>query len=676
MHLSKNIYFLAQSALRRMLFSCNTTGVYTAVFALLGAFAVAAQEAEADAPADAPELGWADGEAAFGWVEGWVRGEAGVPADADLPGQSVTRLFGVSVTLRDQGRVLGRGEAYRKDVADTVDRPGKPVKMAGLLAAATRKALDELRDKQMKRAVELGIKDPKLFEQALLDTRKRVQVDLQLGHSLSSIVLPLNAPDNAVFTQYAPGYHGLRLSGPIAADASYAWPATELSRNTTPPRMVFTLLQDQGFDAQDLALVARGDGPALQRFKILHIVRTGAGQPVHQLTRGNLMLNQQVIDGRTIAGLAERVARYLDRLIYDNPRTGAPMARGTYLPSAQRYAPASSDPLETSLLCYATTRHAQVAIAANLTPEDMRERSKRALRLALRLAPDALPNEQEAAPKHLTAAFVLLTLCETPVKLLPDQLVLRDRIGQTLLALKHPEGGGFRVALDNDQRLSRESAAVVTAALAAWHRQTRSKSLAEPVWSVLDQLLQANAKDPRAIDMFWISLSLDMSGQALAAAQPDPQAAAKKLEAWRAQQAEYLERLSDLQIRTTPVLGPNDVLGGFVYQEALPGTPPNPTWRSSLAVGVLAFALREPDIVPIEQAFGPILNAQLGARFLGQLIVTPASTFYMRDPQPAMGGVRNTLWDNTLSPVNASMVLLALAEMQQSLNELEVQSNN
>lgn len=654
-----------------MLLKCNILGLMLAWAMLIGANPALAQEGASEAAKDAPSVGWADGEAAFGWAQGWIRSKDGVPDDAELPDRSVTTLFGVYVTLRDEGKVLGWGEAIRPDIKDAIDQPGKPIQLAPLLAAATRQALDRLKDKQMKRAIELKIKDPELLQIAIMDARSRVQLDIQIGHSLESIVLPARAPDEAVFTTFAPGYHGLRLAGPLAGKANYAWPAIELSRNNSPLRQIYRLMDLQGYDADELPLVARADGPALQRFNVIHLVRPGPAQPTRQLIRGNVFLKQQVIDNRTIAGLAERIARHLDQLISTDPRTGDERVRGTYQPSLQRYAPQWADARETALLSYALTRHASIALDADLAGESMHARATRVLRLVDQLAPAAIPDNQP--PKHLTAAFLLLTLCETPERLTPDQIDLRQRLGQALLSLKHPDGGGYRIEKDSDTRLPRASAAVITAALASYYDSTRSKSLVEPVWDVLTDLMKANANidESRVVDLLWVAHALDAAGPNLAKVQADPKSAAKTLDAWRKQLADYLELLSQQQIVSKPILGPEDVTGGFILQKPIPGTPPEPTWRSAMPTALLAFGLRDTGIIPADKNFGPILTAGLGARFLGQLIITPPSAYYLRDTEPALGGVRRTLWDNTLYPDCSAITLIALAELQQTLNDLE-----
>lgn len=629
-----------------------------------------AQEAGPKPAQDAPSVGWADGEAAFAWAQGWLRNEQGIPDDAELPDRAVTHLFGIYVTLRDEGKVLGRGEAIRTDIKDVIDQPGKPIQLAPLLAAAMRQALDELKDKQMKRAIELNIKKPEMLQIAIREALQRVQLDLQLGHSLTSIVLPAHAKDPDVFATFAPGYHGLRMAGPLAGKADYAWPATELAHNNPAPRTIYRLMDQQGYDADELPLVARAQGPALQRFQTIHLVRPRPAQPMRQLTRGNVLLKQQVIDARTIAGLAERVARHLDQRIVIDTLNDQQRVRGTYQPSLKRHAPQWADPRESALLCYALTRHATIAIDADLGSTTMQARAQRVLRLADGLALAALPDA--GPPKHLTAAFLLLTYCQTPAKLNPDQLVTRNRLGQALLALKRPEGG-YRIEVDSDKSLPRASAAVVTAALAAYYDASRSRSLAQPLWDVIADLMNANAgiENARVIDLLWVAHALDAAGPLLAKAQPDPDAAAQTLDRWRKAIAQYLEILADQQLRSKPILGPDDVIGGFILEKPAPGTPPEPSWQSAMPTALFALGLREPAIIPADQQFGPALTAGLAARYLGQLIITPPSTYYLRDTEPALGGVRRTLWDNTLYPDCSALTLLALAELQHTLRQLE-----
>lgn len=652
----------------RMLLGRNTPGRWAV--RLVGVLLAAAWAGSAAGQADAraPALAATDGESAFDWVQDWVRADAGVPGRDALPDRPVTGVFGVYVTLRDEGRVMGRGQALREDVDATVDRPGPPVQLAELLAAATVQALDQMRDKMMQRAVEIGLNDPDLFKQGYLAARQRVQVDVQIGHNLESIVLPIDGEDAAVFATFAPGFHGLRMAGNIAAAPDYAWPATELSRNTTPIRLILRLLDEQGYDPDDLPLVARADGPSLQRFEVLHLVRPRPAQPMRMLTRGNMVLQQQVIDQRTIDGLAERVARYLDRLIDQQPG-GRWTVRGTYQPSMERYAPQRAEPRQAALVCYALMRHARIKLDAEDGGKAITGRAQRVLELVEQLESSALP--EPGKPKHLTAAFLLMALCESPINLDPPLIALRDRLGNALIEMRHPDGGGFRVMADEDRRLPRASAAVVTAALAAWYEQTRKRERVGPIWAVLDDLMAVNADDARVVDLVWVSIALSKAGTLLAEHHPQTDQATQQLAAWKSTMAEQAALLGEQQVRGNPVLGPNDVIGGFLLTPAPPGSPPNPTWQSTMPLTIIAVSLRDPTIVPPQRNFGPLLTAGLGARFIGQLILTESSAFYMRDVRPALGGVRNTLWDNTLYPDCSSMALLALAELEQTLQQLE-----
>ena len=656
----------------------NTMPVLAALVLVFAARAATAQVAgdgekpAGDSPAkQGPALERVDAEIAFDWVQAWVRSEDGVPANTDLPENRVTGLFGVYVILREDGKVLGRGQALRSDVDKTIDQPGPPLQMATLLAAATRQALDELQRRHAEEAKERGVDDPKMVKLTLMAKRERLQVDLQLGYKLESIRLPRDSDKGAILNTFAPGFHGLRMDGPLSANADYAWPAVELASNNPPPRQLFRLLKDQGYEADDLPLIAREDGPSLQRFEVLHVVRPRQAQPMRQLVRGGLVLRDQAVDTTILAGLSEYVARYLDALIvYDN-NTGQMVVRGVYQPSNDRYLPQVSDDLDSALLGYAVMRHARVAIEAGVGGPTMEARAKRVLRLVNVLTPRALPKDK--TPKQLTVAFLLLALCESPIDLQPKQVAVRDRLGAALLALRHAEGG-YSVEAGSEKRLSRPAAAVITHALCAWYEQTRDRKLVVPTWTAMTELMDVNTDDPKVVDLMWMSLAISKAGPLLAKAQAKPDDAAASLEMWRATMADNLNLLIDQQVFGKPVLGPDDVRGGFILRQATPGSPPNPTWQSAMPLTIIATSLRDPDIIDPDNSLGQRLSVNLGARFIGQLIVSESSAYYQRNIDRAIGGVRSTLWDNRLYPDRSALALIALTEVQLTLNKIEAES--
>ncbi|MFP3422575.1 hypothetical protein R0K19_24700, partial [Bacillus sp. SIMBA_161] len=86
--------------------------------------------------------------------------------------------------------------------------------------------------------------------------------------------------------------------------------------------------------------------------------------------------------------------------------------------------------------------------------------------------------------------------------------------------------------------------------------------------------------------------------------------------------------------------GPPDVLGGFEFQRAAPGSPPNPDWRTAPLLSLLAHGLRHDAVFEGRYRLGWLLSADLAARFIAQLTVTGPGAYYRRSPELGLGGVR------------------------------------
>jgi len=645
-------------------------GALALAIGLLCAGAAGAQ----DLPDQAPPVETSDGEVAYHLVQGWVRAGA-VPADDDLLSAPLTGVFGVYVTLRDDGRLMGRGVAYRPDLVDTIDIEGPPVDMARLLAQAAREAMQGLQTRHQEDAAEHGIRDPELIDQTLTDLLERIKVDVQIGYGLESIVLPAAGEPDAVLAQFVPGYHGLRLSGPLMPTGDLVWPGNALARNSSPRSQLVQLLTRQGYEPDDLALIARPAGPQLQRFRVIHYVQAGPGQPPRALVRGNIDIPPRALDGRAIAGIAERIARHLDGK-YEVLNDGVMVMRGPFHPSASRIDPQLATVEQGALACFAVMAQAATTQAQRPGDRLSRTRAERTLKVIDTLAPAVLP--EVGPPNAIGTALLLLALSESPVQVDAE---LRDDLGNALMAMRQPNGRylvrpeGFRRGPEDDGIAGRATEAVITAALAAWYTQTdRPRAdVREAVWQSMNELVQANQDDEqgtRLADLTWLSIAYHRAGTEIANATDDAQAR-EKLAAIQAFFADQVQLLIDQQVQGKPLFGPDDISGGYVTRQGPPGSAPDPSWESAMPLSVVAAALRDPDIVPADQVFGPMLSAQLGARFTAQLLITDNNAYYVRDTLAASGGVRRSLWDNTLDLDCSAMSLVALSELQRSLHTLE-----
>jgi hypothetical protein len=632
----------------------------------------AAGQGAVSAPPVAPE----DGEVAYYLVDGWVRaGE--VPEDASLPRAPLTGVFGVYVTLRDDGQLVGSGSALREDLTDAIDTPGPPVDMAVLLAEATRTALRDLEQTQRRRAIELGISDPDLLAQRVRDVHARLQIDVQVGHKLESVVLPADGTGDAVYAQFVPGFHGLRLTGPLMPDGDLVWPANALARNTSPRSQLVQLLDRQGFEEEDLAVVARPSGPQLERFEVIHFVQANASMPPRQLIRGNVPTPRRALDTAALHGITERIARHLDGKL-EVLNDGTRVMRGPYLPSPDRVSPDLASPRQASLACFAMM--VQSRSAQERTPGDRisRVRAERALSLVETLA--EVVNPANGEPRPISVALLLLALTESPV---PVDADLRDALAEVLLGLRL-EDGGFRAAVGDggsrggdagdEGRVDPAIEAVITAALASWcvAAQPDDPAISEWVWDTMSQLAEASAADPKGAQiavLTWLSVAYSRAGTQLAGQSSDP-IALDRLGRMQAFFADQLQFLSDQQVRGVPLIGPADVTGGYVTRTGPAGAAPDPSWESSMPLAIVAVTVRDDAIVAPDAIFGPLLSAQLGAGFVSKLLLVEQNGYYVRD-RNAIGGVRRSLWDNTLDLDCSSMALIALSEMQTTLHRLD-----
>jgi len=667
-----------QAVLGRMMPFCNTgmsrrTLVVGLLVGLLCAAAAMPGRAQliGEPALEAPLVEPSDGEVAFGLVEGWVRaGE--IPEDEALPGTPLTGLFGVYVTLRDRGQLLGKGQALREDLAMTIDAQGPPTDMAVLLARATREAMAAVEQHQRRQAQALDIVDADPIARARQSLLSRLQVDVQIGYGLSSVVLPANGAADEIYAHFVPGFHGLRMTGALMPQGDLIWPGVALARNTSPRSQLVQLLKQQGYNDSDIETIARSDGPRLERFEVIHIVRPVRIQSPRILVRGNDEFGRQFMDTQTLEAMIQRIAAHLGTKITDDNGAGIRLMRGPYLPSYNRIEPAAAPPHDAALACFVQMRYCTAELERSASDREARTRVAQIKAVIKGLAITVADEQGHLDP--LIASMLLMALSESPIMLDADLAGLRDQLGAALLSLRQPEGH-YRATTGSKQAASRATASVITAALARWYARNNDPQLATVVWQAMGELIQANQADEQGaslVDLTWLAMAYSYAGRQAAGAQADP-VAAELLTEYQAFFADQVDRLIDRQIRGRVLLGPRDVVGGFETRDRPLGSAPAPTWESAMPLLVLSIMLRDPDVIPMDRNHGPVLCAGLGARFIGQLMMTDRNGYYVRNMPMAFGGIRRSLWDNELHLNCSSIALLALTEMKLSLEGLEAQ---
>ncbi|MFA9479073.1 hypothetical protein ACERK3_12345 [Phycisphaerales bacterium AB-hyl4] len=611
----------------------------------------------------APRLDRAHARQAHRIVEQWVeQGEVPDTIDATV---AVTGLSGVRVTLWRDGMSYGAGEAYVDDLAAVTDDTGPAIDLVPIVAEAARQALAGVQDTLTEAQLRAQMDGLDLAETqapaGLVDLAGDLLVSVQLGGQLDRIRLHDEAAINELYANFAPGAHGLRVTaGSDGRRAAVIWPATVIERNMSPRGQLTHLLSATGHDPTAISRLARPGGPRLARFETLHVVRPKPGWGVEDMVRGAVLLPEQQVDEATLDDIIDRLSKHLARRF-----TSEGLVRGRYLPTSNRYDPVVADPAEAALAAYALTRYA--GYLHDLGDEDRAAAQQARADLAInRLGEWLLGGADEAEPGEAMAAasLTLLSLVDTPGRT-GAQREMRDALGRWLVERVADDGQRDDLAVADDaaddqaEQAKPDGAALAltTAALAGLWEQQRDAALGEVVSRLLDEQSQAS---PNVASLWWRALAYERGGRLLS----DEQS-----QAWRSLGQlgrTFLRR----QVTRAPDLGPADVVGGIELSRITSDGPPNPDWRTGHVLAYQAVALRTPEMLDDQQLIDWLLSAGLSARFLAQLVIDEPAAYSLRSPADALGGVRLAPWNNHLTVSAQAMTLLAILELQASLEHL------
>lgn len=622
-------------------------------------------------------------------VEAWV--VAGAVGELPAVRSAVPGLVGVRVTLRDRALLVGMGDAYVLEWDAAEEDPERPVELEPLLQEATAVAINHARRqmedarfrRQLAREGDVG---------EMADFRRiasRVLVDVQVGYRPQRIVLNAEDPPGVLLERYAAAYHGLRLKGVggLAEAASYEWPATGLSLGMTPLRQFRRLLHGQGLEDRDLVDVALPGGPALSRFEVVHVVRPRRDRRPAALVRGNPAGSGGLLGMAEMQLLCDLLAEQLsDRTLFDG------RVYGPYQPHTAKYVPGFSSDQAAGLTGLALARFAaelERRIAerrAKQRPGDpeiqadprVAEYAEQARVIGARLAAavfgEAVEAEEGAerggAGKAggAVAALALLALSESPGVLEDAEAVgLADQLAGHLVGLQRPDGS-FVTRPGREKEASQASAALFLAALSSWRQRTSGEEermgLAAAVQRGLERARQRLAVRADVQAAPWLMLAENAVG---VVGDEDAGRGLRLTEL-----AAVLDPLvNEHQITVPPMLGPSDVLGGFLFEQPAFDAAPDPGWRSSVSVLFIAAALRNTGVVPANQRQAPLLALGLAGRFLDNLTLKGAGLFMAIDHRATAGGVRRNLWDTTVTSEATAMALLALTETSRAVSELD-----
>ncbi|MHC4415879.1 MAG: hypothetical protein ACYS0G_11405 [Planctomycetota bacterium] len=578
------------------------------------------------APAEMlPDAG--DVVAAYATLRGWIDG-FDLPAPQEPAAAVGLRgARGVCVILRRSGRVVGMG----------VDTGGGELMPRG----AAGRALGEV----------LGDPAVASLPPELADG---IGPTLTLELEVAGRPVPLlGRTFGEVTDQLAPGLDG------VAVRRGNAWallfPAQMRAANTAGriERLLPALAVQLGLAPTTLPELSRLYDVSIYRFRTTHLAQPGPDRPPFVTFRGDTIVTESDVTRQSIAALADGIASHL---IAAGSPPGRPLGvRGTYRPAADRYDPLIAPPLEQALTALALARY-------SAAPGVDRDTAAQAASAGLRI----LRQLQKVAPGE-----------DDPLRSL-----------EACAAIVHAGHDNTRTGEDADVR--RLVAAATTRVCNAYHRehgfvdvdeQTGQSRPIPPhgqaiVASALGRLLRTGLGrlEPElvraAIDAAWESLPehrhvsllpwLGWAERDFAEATHQPIARAAALR--------KLRTVLDASRFGSPSRpGPPDLEGGFALGAGGRLTATAQTLRpAAFLAGMIRDGVLTPD---------PESNLALGRhlktmRFVMQLATRSSSTWALRNPPRALGGIRAAPWDADQPVAAQALGLITAAETLISLETL------
>lgn len=608
----------------------------------------------APAPAEyrleAPLVDWSNAIAAHRLIESWTA-RGSLPGDEPVDPIRVTGATGARVTLRWGGRTVGSGQALAPDRA-----PGAAIDLAALTRSATNEALLDLTSLARSTTPKGGSSAALTPEQVA----QRSMADLQIARELEPILISNNADDNAIYYQFIPGFHGLKMTYEVNGKKreAWLWPASALASRVTRKEQIHQLMRQLGVGENQLSRIARplaADLPvSLYRFEVIHLVRPGKDLPPTLLQRGNVPLLPAQFTDRTLDATADRLAAHLVRRVRDDGGI-----TGGIQPSTGKIEPLNGSDDDAALAAFVLGHRIRFLATHDAGNPRQLDADVAVRRLLKRLIP-AIRKNDVAPPNAI--ALTLLTLVATPG--LPDQTDVRAELANRLLALRD-SNGRFRAAELPDADLANAaSQALIVAALAAQNELAPDPKIVPVVQDWRRTYWNQRQTIFDVMSLPWAMATEGSYRRSLTAADP---AAATQPATYATALAATMKAIRAHQITEPPARGPADVLGGFEIESQKKWLAPDPDWRSAFAVAFLATALREPGVIPPGDRPEWGLACGQGGRFLAQLMFDEASAFYVQSPEDAVGGERVNLWDSNLGIAPTAMALFASLQLQETL---------
>lgn len=544
------------------------------------------------------------------WTRDWEVNEAHIEA--------LQAVAIVSVTLRLDGQIIGRGQVARDD-ADTVS-----IAQASLGAMAQARAW--VRDKSGD--------EPSEEQWSAIASRLTLSVELAL-QAVPMRDSELGLPGLGL----SPGVQGLVMR--LGEQSEIMTPDEMISLGFTVQQAAYAMATTLSGDGA-MALASIGElierGYSFSRFNTIWIAQQDANKGGVFLDRGGRVIEESSVGTKSVHDMGERIAAYL--IAQQWPGSERYGMVGTRDVVSGRATPEVAPVYEQALVAHALLRFAE---------QSDKPIHRRAREVALRLLDDlgtVQPGEPMPWDEGIGSAACMIALThELDEDGTPEMIQLEIECREKLAQLYSPIDG-FSSEIPDGAR-----------GLVAWaFVRAKDKNAEHAVRSVFRDTQPGQLVGQMPF-LGWAELEL--------AADNDQVPAASVLTKMRSRMWDHQITKSDLDWHD------RDFTGAVVFTA---GSNSLPTSGNLRPIAMACTMLGDDRLTPGTIADGS-MAVEIGKvasamRFVDQLVMSDASGFVSRAPERCVGGVRASLWDWKVSPASSAIALLAALEFERSIKAI------
>ncbi len=562
--------------------------------------------------------------AQFERVNDWVRDWDMPPADS--PEARAEPLCAAVVTLRLDGRILGRGSAASPD----------PDPM--LLWNAASEAINGANRK-------LTSERDAMWEAFIRDMTQRITITIEI----SSELLPISPSEIALpGFGYSPGSIG--LAARLGQQSDTIGPESLLVGRGDPAQsaaaLATTLSDDPNLVMQSPQKLS-DQGFVFYRWRPTCLAQPAPGLGAVFIDRGGRVVKASEITTRSVSLLADQIALHMQNRIWQGVEDYG--FTGTLDPVVGKAESPFAGPFEQALGAYALLRYG--ADATDATQRDAVVAGRDVMRALGRVE----SGEKEPWGDPVGACMAVIALSELPLEMVigdKDLSVLRTRCIEKLDTL-YSSSGGFEESLPDLAHGLVAHALAVSAKLDPRDRTERAASAIEQVFLETDPALLVGQMP------FLAWAQLEHTGNT---GDIPTRVALRQM---REMVWEHQLRRADLGWVD------RDLSGGIVFTSA---KAPLPSWSGLRPLAAIASMLGDERLTPGSAAQGEV-PMEIGRlvesiRFVRQLAAEGEVMHLYAEIDDALWGVRMALWDQRMPIESSAMALLMLTETRDSFEEL------